>query len=96
MGNGRQTSDIKLQPKRNEEKYNEFHEGEGKYFLPLFHQLRLIARIPQGIHRGVPLQCQFTIYKNKHVIANEVKQSHKSEFILLRRSTFRNDNDGFN
>ena len=44
------------------------------------------------------------IYKKDNVIANKVKQSHKSKFRLLRlpvhytqtgRSTPRNDNDGF-
>ncbi|MCK4545218.1 hypothetical protein KAU43_06730, partial [candidate division WOR-3 bacterium] len=33
---------------------------------------------------------------NNRVIANEVKQSHKSKFRLLRRLTPRNDIDGFN
>jgi hypothetical protein len=34
---------------------------------------------------------QFTIHKNNHVIANEVKQSHKSKYRLLRRFTPRNN-----
>ncbi len=37
---------------------------------------------------------QFTIYKINNVIANEVKQSHISEFKLLRRFFPCNDIDG--
>ncbi|MCK4545215.1 hypothetical protein KAU43_06715, partial [candidate division WOR-3 bacterium] len=48
-----------------------------------------------GRHSGLPIQ--FTIYSfrftNKdHVIANEVKQSHKSKFRLLSCFTHSNDN----
>ncbi len=44
----------------------------------------------QLIRVGLPLQ--FTV--KDHVIANEVKQSHKSKYRLLRRFTPRNDIDG--
>jgi hypothetical protein len=82
----RQTSDISREEKK-KNITNLTKEKEKGIFITFISRIR--ARCI------VPLQLQFTIYKNNLVIANEVKQSHKSKIRLLRRSTSLYDIDVF-
>jgi hypothetical protein len=76
---------------------SELHEWRREYFFTLISRIEAnftkekfpLTFPPQagGNRREGDIDC---------VIANEVKQSHKSKFRLLRRFTPRNDNEGFN